>query len=66
LKESAELKRKRPSPSEHPAGERLVSGGGAGEQSFAFRIETAITREDRHIDRLRTMDEVRQRQLLTT
>jgi hypothetical protein len=37
----------------------------AGEQSLAFRIETAITQEDRRIDRLRRMDEVRQRQLLT-
>jgi hypothetical protein len=38
---------------------------GAGEQSLPFRIETAITDEDRRADRLRRMDEVRQRQLLT-
>ena len=38
---------------------------GAGEHSLPFRIETAITPEDRRADRLRRMDEVRQRQLLT-
>jgi hypothetical protein len=38
---------------------------GTGEQSLPFRIETAITLEDRRINRLRRMHEVRQRQLLT-
>jgi hypothetical protein len=38
---------------------------GAGEQSLPFRIETAITPEDRRADKLRRMDEVRQRQFLT-
>ena len=38
---------------------------GTGEQSLPLRIETAITQEDRCIDRLRRMDEVRQRQLFT-
>jgi hypothetical protein len=38
---------------------------GAGEQSLPFHIETAISQEDRRVDKLRRMDEVRQRQLLT-
>jgi hypothetical protein len=38
---------------------------GIGEQSLPFRIKTAITQEDRRTDRLRRMDETRQRQLLT-
>jgi hypothetical protein len=38
---------------------------GTGEQSLPFRIETAITLEDRRTDRLQRMEETRQRQLLT-
>jgi site-specific DNA recombinase len=38
---------------------------GVGEQSLPFRIETAITQEDRRADRLRRMEETRQRQLVT-
>jgi site-specific DNA recombinase len=37
---------------------------GTGEQSLPFRIETAITQEDRRADRLRRVEETRQRQLL--